>query len=117
MGFSEQWTLPTDVRRVAPDLALDEEYDFLGERLSGEWGEMHHLGGWAKEIQGDARPSSAIRGEEEWDLLMQLSSDSPLKQEGLGWMWGDGGIVYFWIKRDDLAARRFDGVWCGFQCS
>jgi Domain of unknown function (DUF1963) len=116
IGFSEEWTLPTDVDRASPGMELGEEYDFLGERLRGEWGETHHLGGWADEIQGDAGPPEAICQKADWILLMQLSSDAPWKREGLGWMWGDGGRLYFWIRRDHLAVRQFDSVWCGFQC-
>jgi len=31
-------------------------------------------------------------------------------------MWGDVGSIYFWIKQQDLAARKFDDVWLVFQC-
>jgi uncharacterized protein YwqG len=48
---------------------------------------------------------------ERWQLLLQIDSDSTMQ-----WMWGDAGIVYFWIRRDDLAARRFDLCWLNWQC-
>jgi uncharacterized protein YwqG len=31
--------------------------------------------------------------------------------------WGLGGRIYYWMRRDDLAARRFDAAWCILQCS
>jgi uncharacterized protein YwqG len=47
-----------------------------------------------------------------WRLLLQMDTD----EEGPGWMWGDVGRIYFWIKQQDLAARRFDDVWLILQC-
>lgn len=49
---------------------------------------------------------------QELTLLLQLDSDDDADM-----MWGDVGILYFWIHRDDLAARRFDRVWLILQCS
>jgi uncharacterized protein YwqG len=31
-------------------------------------------------------------------------------------MWGDLGMLYYWIREEDLAARRFDRVWGISQC-
>jgi uncharacterized protein YwqG len=31
-------------------------------------------------------------------------------------MWGDSGILYWLIRPDDLAARRFDGAAFTWQC-
>lgn len=52
-------------------------------------------------------------GAEDWQLLFQIDTD----EEGPGWMWGDVGRIYFWIRKQDLAALRFDYVWLIFQCS
>jgi hypothetical protein len=38
-------------------------------------------------------------------LLMQFDTDEPMH-----WMWGDMGVLQYWITRDDLKARRFDQV-------
>lgn len=32
-------------------------------------------------------------------------------------MWGDLGRLYFWIRDDDLAARRFEKAWLILQCT
>jgi hypothetical protein len=53
-----------------------------------------------------------LRTKAEWRLLLQLDSD-----DELGWCWGDMGTLYFWIREDDLRARRFDRVWLQLQCS
>ena len=36
-------------------------------------------------------------------LLLQVDYD-----DAAGWMWGDVGCLHIWIRRDDLAAGRFD---------
>jgi uncharacterized protein YwqG len=45
-----------------------------------------------------------------WRLLLQVDSD-----DDAGMMWVDSGLLYFWIRKDDLAARRFERVWCVMQ--
>jgi uncharacterized protein YwqG len=45
----------------------------------------------------------------DWVLLMQIDSDD-------GFMWGDDGRLYLWIRKDDLAARNFDRTWLILQC-
>lgn len=42
----------------------------------------------------------------QWRLLAQFRSDRPT-----GMDWGCGGLIYFWIREADLAARRFDRVY------
>ena len=47
----------------------------------------------------------------EWQLLLQIDSDD---DEGM--MWGDAGMLYWWIRRSDLMARDFSKVWLRLQC-
>jgi uncharacterized protein YwqG len=47
----------------------------------------------------------------QWRLLLQLPSD-----DALGTMWGDNGMIYFWIREADLAKRDFSRVWLILQC-
>ena len=37
-------------------------------------------------------------------------------KDKIGYMFGDCGNIYFWIRKQDLAERRFDKVWCILQC-
>jgi uncharacterized protein YwqG len=52
-------------------------------------------------------------GATEWRLLLQIDTD----EDGPGWIWGDCGRIYYWIKKQDLASLRFTDVWLIFQCS
>ena len=47
---------------------------------------------------------------EEHLLLLQLSPDT-----ALGWDMGDAGVLQYWIRPDDLAARRFENVIATFE--
>lgn len=47
----------------------------------------------------------------DWLLLMQIDSDHNAKM-----MWGDAGILYLWIKKQDLLHKNFDNVWTILQC-
>ncbi|MNV11215.1 hypothetical protein D3C71_1017730 [compost metagenome] len=60
----------------------------------------------------DSRRKELEQGKEDWILLLQLDSE----EEKTGMLWGDGGRIYFWIKKQDLANKNFDKVWCVLQC-
>ncbi len=49
-----------------------------------------------------------------WRLLFQLDSNVHTKDFSLNF--GDSGSIYFYIRKEDLAARRFDRVWLILQC-
>jgi uncharacterized protein YwqG len=62
----------------------------------------------------DLPAADFIAASTHWVPLLQLDSDDG--QSGPGWMWGDLGMVYFWIHRDDLAGRAFDRAIAIEQC-
>jgi len=47
----------------------------------------------------------------DWVLLFQLDTDDESEM-----MWGDSGMLYFWIKKDDLKEARFENCWMILQC-
>jgi uncharacterized protein YwqG len=47
----------------------------------------------------------------EWRLLLQMDSD-----DELGVMWGDAGMLYFWVREAEARAGRFENVWVILQC-
>ncbi len=61
--------------------------------------------GYSEELQERHREAS-----KDWTLLAQFGS---LSDEI---MFGDCGCIYFYIKKEDLAARRFDRVHLILQC-
>jgi uncharacterized protein YwqG len=64
------------------------------------------------DVYEDPRASQLEHSACEWTLLLQCDSD-----DNVGWMWGDLGRLYFWIKQVDLRRRRFDNVWMILQCT
>ena len=51
---------------------------------------------------------------DEWRLLFQL--DGGVRAENFCLEFGDSGSIYFYIRKEDLTARRFDRVWLVLQC-
>ncbi|MFI9203218.1 YwqG family protein [Streptomyces sp. NPDC053048] len=89
-------------------------------------GAGHSVGGHADPAQDDVEtevacgalgnpPRNDPRINEEalrWVLLAQFGSD-----DDAGMMWGDCGSLYWLIRPEDLAARRFDRAMFTWQCS
>jgi uncharacterized protein YwqG len=95
---------------------------------------QHQIGGFPSAVQNDAmelecqlvsngvycgdpsaakdpRVSGLRAGASDWILLFQLDSDDDARM-----MWGDVGMLYFWIRRQDLARCDFSSVWMILQC-
>lgn len=49
----------------------------------------------------------------EWVLLLQLGT---IEAEDFEWMFGDCGMLYFYIRKQDLAEKRFENIWFSLQC-
>ena len=52
-------------------------------------------------------------GAGDWMLLLQLGT---LETRDYEMMFGDCGHIYFWIRKQDLAAGNFDNIWLVLQC-
>ncbi|MEW2143316.1 YwqG family protein [Micromonospora vinacea] len=94
--------------------------------LSPGEGPLHQIGGYAWPVQGDVEyevAQAALGGSVDWRdpaltseasrwvLLAQFDSD-----DNATMMWGDVGMLYWLIRPDDLAARRFDRAMFTWQC-
>jgi uncharacterized protein YwqG len=115
------------------DSEFDEYFELADQRFGGL--PKHQLLGLPSPVQGDsmelecqlasngvncgspegyatARAKQLQVGAESWRLLFQMDSD-----DDLGVMWGDVGMLYFWIE--EAAARRgdFSSVWLVLQCA
>jgi len=114
----------------------DDQSDALIEISSNVFGDApcHQIGGFPSPVQGDTmelecqlasngiyagepdayttpRAKALEAGARDWRLLFQVDSDDDLKV-----MWGDAGIIYFWIREEDARAGRFDKAWLVLQC-
>ena len=58
----------------------------------------------------DPRAATLAETADQWQLLLQLDSDERIE------MWGDSGMLYYWIRRDDLVAGDFSRIWMTLQC-
>jgi len=56
----------------------------------------------------DVEPTLAAQ---RWELFLQLDDD-----EAIGFSWGDGGRLYFWVEPERAASSDFSNVWRMFQC-
>ena len=115
-----------------PDAYVDFALDFERQGYPARSG-LHRFLGHSANIQGDMqleaqlvshglfcgddrgfrdpRAAALEAGADEWTLLLQLDSE-----DAAGMTWGDAGTLYFWIRRADLADRRFDRCWSILQC-
>jgi len=120
------------------EVALPDSYLEFGSELERhgypENAGLHRVLGHSANVQGDmqleaefvahgidaaepsgydpARARALEVGADGWMLLLQLDSD-----ESVHMSWGDGGMLYFWIRRADLLKRRFDRCWVRLQCT
>ena len=60
------------------------------------------------EVKADIEKHAA-----DWVLLCQIES---FEYNGAELMFGDCGLVYFYIKKSDLKKKNFDNVWLVLQC-
>ena len=64
-------------------------------------------------ITSETRKAAELTAHEKWTLLMQMDT---VESDDYELMWGDCGHIYFFIPREDLAARNFDNCWLILQC-
>lgn len=135
VDFQPSWTLPEEIPPAIATVRAKDAYVDVRLAVDGfDPNVVHRMFGQPDAIQDDMRleaelvanglscgDSSAYSDprrpalearKSEWQLLLQIDSD----EAGPGWMWGDTGRIYFWIRREDLRARRFDRTWTILQC-
>ena len=80
----------------------DENYSFDDIYLQYYSGAQHKVGGYAYFIQGDLR-RHALKLQHYDTLLLQIISD-----DSQGIMWGDSGVIKFFINYYDLVNLKFE---------
>jgi uncharacterized protein YwqG len=130
LQFQRLESFPSMEREATLALNLTEkEADLLGDFLEGQHGPRHQIGGFPFPIQddqmeqecqlasngvychNDPRAEQLREGAKEWRLLLQMDSDDEVDV-----MWGDGGMLYFWVREEDAKNKRFDRTWVTWQC-
>lgn len=130
--------LPNYDRDVIESLNLsDEQIDAYIDYQDTDQGDepRHQVDGYPSPVQGDGmeldsqlasnglycgdasgyedpRRKQLEAGAKDWRLLFQMDTD-----DDLDIMWGDCGMLYFWIKEQDARNNDFDKSWFILQCS
>ena len=120
----------TDALHALSRECLPDDHPLWGEEFQEAlWGHFegteHRIGGHANPVQDDVETEVArgALGSPPWD-------DPRIKEEALRWlllaqfdtdddadmMWGDVGALYWLIRPEDLAERRFDRAMFTWQC-
>ncbi|WP_461085984.1 YwqG family protein [Streptomyces deserti] len=132
MTAAEPWH-PQIRGTFAPDAPLGQRYDhpvctqeFLDALWEFDATVGHQIGGHAHSVQNPVEievAEAALEGEASWDvprlseeagrwvLLAQFDSEVTADM-----MWGDCGALYWLIRPQDLAERRFDRARFTWQC-
>lgn len=131
IAFAVTQSLPTRPNGVVMTEEESDAYSALVE--SNPNNSRHQLLGWPYVVQGDMELECQLvtnglycgnsegfnapaakqlePGAADWRLLLQVDTD-----DNASMMWGDCGLIYYWIRAQDLAARRFDRSWAILQC-
>lgn len=96
----------------ALDLALNPEEWVRYSEVQDVLRPVHRMLGHPQPVQGDPRWHLLAGDPADWVLLLQLDSDDAART-----MWGDVGMLYYWIRVQDLADRRLERAWMVLQCS
>lgn len=128
ISFKQRDTYPTfdDLENDVDD----KEYGIFCDKVFKDYNDHHLLGyenniqspmkkecelvsnGYDKDVSEEIEKKAEIN-KDNWILLLQLDS---IYDEDIDLMFGDGGRLYFWIKKDDLKKKKFDNVWMILQC-
>ena len=73
----------------------------------------HYLGGSWNAVPASDRSEAEHSSLDAWRLLFQLDT---VELDDFELMFGDCGRIYFYIRKEDLAVRRFDRSWLILQC-
>jgi uncharacterized protein YwqG len=134
LHFAHEITLPQQPELEIPHFDwTDEEQDHYEQLLStfpdpADHAAIHHrLLGNSDTLQDDMRLQCQLtshgvvdmddprvdelsKGAMDWQLLLQVDSD-----EHAGMRWANAGMLYYWIRQEDLRARQFDHTWLVLQ--
>lgn len=137
IAFRRIEVFPSWERESVAALRLNErESDILFDLIASPFGKApaHQVSGFPNPVQGDdmelecqlvsnglycgspsgyedVRAQVLKAGAANWRLLFQMDSD-----DELGVMWGDSGIIYYWVEEHAARAGDFRNTWLILQC-
>ncbi|MBO9129881.1 YwqG family protein [Bacillus sp. 165] len=97
------------------DEADSDKYYAMVEELYPETYDYHQILGYPRALQNEVFEEIADMTEkrqDEYVLLLQVDSD----EQNLNMLWGDSGMLYYCITKEDLANERFENSWLLMQC-
>lgn len=129
--------LPSTDRDAVSALELsDKESDLYCELATSVFQQepTHQMAGFPSPVQGDGmelecqlvsnglycgdakgyadtRADALGAGAANWRLLLQFDTDDEMDV-----MWGDAGVVYYWVEEHQARAGRFENAWLILQC-
>lgn len=126
-------SLPGNPPEFLPEDESDAYYELVVDNASREVSGHHQLMGLPAEIQNpmelecqlashglycggpsgynDPRSKELEAGAADWRLLLQIDSEDQADM-----MWGDCGMLYFLMRKQDLADADFSRSWLVLQC-
>lgn len=138
VGFRRIQSYPSYERDSITALELTDEesellIDICGDQFENQ--PRHQTGGFPSPVQGDSmelecqlasngiycgdstgyedpRVEELEKSAGDWKLLLQFDSDDDLEV-----MWGDAGMLYFWVREQEAQAGNFANAWLVLQCS
>ena len=99
--FGEVFLTFEQIETFPPD---DDSFEENDDNDTVEREAQHQMLGYPVYIQDEDMAPGKV-------LLLQLDTD-----DDTGWMWGDMGMIYFWIAPQELDARNFDDVRLILEC-
>lgn len=142
VGFEPRWLMPKLETSFCPWESFDlgtlglsrDEYFAYADVLPTDTSPLHRLLGHPSPVQNDMqlecelvsgglycgnpsgyedpRAASLAAGAADWRLLLQIDTDDDANM-----MWGDCGMLYWWMRDDDIRNARWDRAHLILQCS
>lgn len=119
LKFFADMTLPSyeeycEIKGVKCDYSGFDDYDATVRKMLGyvpaEYSDKYNI------IGGYSVPEQDSPAGEFGDEYIQLMQMTYYESDKCGFMFGDGGKLYFYIRKDELAAGNFDDVRFVLQC-
>lgn len=133
VSYPDAQRLDFDEAGLSEDDDYEDYYDFIDENYGDD--PRHQIDGFPNPIQGDnmetecqlasggvycgdpegynsEKARELAKEKNDWKLLFQFDSDDDIRT-----MWGDMGMLYFWVRESEARNGDFSNSWMILQCS